>query len=513
MVSEILRTELIEVREYQLNIANTALKGNTLVVLPTGTGKTIIAVIVAANRLMKFPESKVLMLAPTRPLVLQHTETFRKLMKIDRNRIVDVTGKISKEDRKFIYKFAKIIVATPQTIQNDLEDGTLNLSDFSLVVFDEAHRCVKEYAYTYIAKKYLEQAKNPLILALTASPGSERERIEEIKNHLNIEYIEIRSEYDRDIRPYIKKVDKIFVSVELPNELKRAREEIEKVRKELIKDLINLGIINDENIKKKDLIQIYQNFLERSDILNRNVFRNILFKLLQLIKVEYLLELLETQSSSYFLEYLEKMKNSNKFYERILANDPRIKIAESIVKDFMNKKLPHPKMEKLEEILKILISSNPQVKIIVFANYRATIEFIYEELKSKGFKVAKLVGQASRGKYEGMSQKEQEKVIKEFAAGLYNILICSSVGEEGLDIPKTDYAIFYEPVPSEIRSIQRRGRVGRQEHGKVIFLITKDTRDEAYYWAAFHKEKRMRKLINEIKKELLQTNDTKIDSQ
>jgi len=260
-------------------------------------------------------------------------------------------------------------------------------------------------------------------------------------------------------------------------------------------------------------LQTYQNFLEKADILNKNVFKNILFKLLQLIKVEYLLELLETQSSAYFLEYLERMKNSNKFYEKILVNDPRIKIAESIVREFMNKKLPHPKMEKLEEILKILISSNPQVKIIIFANYRATIEFIYEELKSKGFKVAKLVGQASRGKYEGMSQKEQERVIKQFALGVYNILICSSVGEEGLDIPKTDYAIFYEPVPSEIRSIQRRGRVGRQEHGKVIFLITKDTRDEAYYWAAFHKERRMRKLINEIRKELLQANDTKINSQ
>ncbi|MEM5820908.1 MAG: DEAD/DEAH box helicase [Candidatus Aenigmatarchaeota archaeon] len=506
MVSELLRTELIEIREYQINIANTALKGNTLVILPTGTGKTIIAIIVAANRLLKYPESKVLMLAPTRPLVIQHTNTFRKLMKVDSNRIVDITGKIPKEDRKFLYKFAKVMIATPQTIQNDLEDNTLNLSDFSLVVFDEAHRCVKEYAYTYIAKKYLEQSKYPLILALTASPGSERERIEEIKNHLNIQYIEIRSEYDPDIRPYIKKVDKIFVSVELPEEIKKARDEIEKVRNELIKDLINLGILPNENIKKKELLKIYENFLEKSDILNKNVFKNILFKLLQLIKVEYLLELLETQSSTYFLDYLEKLKTSNKYYERALANDLRIKIAESIVKNFIEKKLPHPKMEKLEEILKLLISSNPNVKIIVFANYRATIEFIYNELKSKGFKVAKLVGQASKDKYEGMSQKEQEAVIRNFANGVYNILICSSVGEEGLDIPKTDYAIFYEPVPSEIRAIQRRGRVGRQEHGKVIFLITKDTRDEAYYWSAFHKERRMRKIISEIRKELLGIN-------
>ncbi|MEM5843221.1 MAG: DEAD/DEAH box helicase [Candidatus Aenigmatarchaeota archaeon] len=502
MVSELLRNELIELREYQINIANTAIKGNTLVILPTGTGKTIIAIIVASNRLMKFPDSRVLILAPTRPLVLQHANTFRKLFKIDKSRIVDITGKISKEDRKFLYKYAKIIVATPQTIQNDLEQGILTLNDFSLVVFDEAHRCVKEYSYTYIAKKYLEQSKYPLILALTASPGSEKERIEEIKNHLKIEYIEIRSEYDRDIKPYIKKIEKIFVEVELPKEIKRAIEEIEKVRRDLIKDLINLGILNTTEISKKEMIKIYEEFVAKSEMLNKKVFSNILFKLLQLIKVEYLLELLETQSSTYFLDYLEKLKNSKKIYEKMLVSDLRIKIAESIVKEFIEKTQAHPKLEKLEEIISFLIQKNPNVKIIVFANYRATVEFIYKELKDKGIKITKLVGQAKRDKYDGMSQKEQAEVIKDFANGIYNVLVCSSVGEEGLDIPKTDYAIFYEPVPSEIRAIQRRGRVGRQEHGKVIILITKNTRDEAYYWAAFHKEKRMRKIIYDIKKEL-----------
>jgi ERCC4-related helicase len=155
----------------------------------------------------------------------------------------------------------------------------------------------------------------------------------------------------------------------------------------------------------------------------------------------------------------------------------------------------------LEEILEYLINKNPNIKIIVFANYRSTIEFLYNKLKQK-FRVAKLVGQATKENSAGMSQKEQERVIKAFSAGIYNVLICSSVGEEGLDIPKTDYAIFYEPVPSEIRAIQRRGRVGRQTTGKVVILITKDTRDEAYYWAAFHKERKMRRIISDLKKEI-----------
>ena len=78
----------------------------------------------------------------------------------------------------------------------------------------------------------------------------------------------------------------------------------------------------------------------------------------------------------------------------------------------------------------------------------------------------------------------------------------TSISEEGLDLPKVDYAIFYEAVPSEIRAIQRRGRVGRQSTGKIIFLLTKGTRDESYYWSAFHKEKRMKSILYNIKKRL-----------
>lgn len=499
---ELLRKELIEPREYQINIANTAIKGNTLVILPTGTGKTIIAIIVTANRLSKYPESKVMMLAPTRPLVLQHEKTFKKLFKIDSNRIVAITGKIPREERKFLYKFAKIIVATPQTIQNDLESNILNLSDFSLVIFDEAHRCVKEYAYTYVAEKYLEQSKFPLILALTASPGSEEERIEEIKNRLKIQFIEIRTEKDEDIRKYIKKIEYVYVYVDLPEEIKRAKENIEKVRNEIIDGLIKNGVLSSKEVKKKELIKLYENLLENEEnFYNKQVFSSILLKVLQLIKIEYLLELLETQSLLAFLEYLDKLKQSKKVYEKALVNDIRIRISESIVRNFLEKEFVHPKIQKLEEIISYLVNQNPNVKIIVFANYRSTIEFIYKKLKER-FKVAKLVGQASKEFSEGMTQKEQEEVIKAFANGIYNVLICSSVGEEGLDIPKTDYAIFYEPVPSEIRTIQRRGRVGRQTSGKVIILITKGTRDEAYYWAAFHKERKMRRIIYDIKKEL-----------
>ena len=83
-------------------------------------------------------------------------------------------------------------------------------------------------------------------------------------------------------------------------------------------------------------------------------------------------------------------------------------------------------------------------------------------------------------------------MVEKFKKGEYNVLVATSVAEEGLDIPATDMVIFYEPVPSEIRSIQRRGRTGRARIGKVVILTIKGTRDIAYLWSSRNKEKKMK---------------------
>jgi Fanconi anemia group M protein len=193
---DLLRTDLIQPREYQLKIAETASTKNTLVVLPTGTGKTIISLLVGVQRLEKYPDSKILIASPTRPLSAQHKKTFENFTRINPEEIVLITGRINPEKRKEMYKKARVIAATPQCIQNDLKNGRLTLENFSFITFDESHRAVKDYAYTYVARKYMEQAKNPLILALTASPGGSFEKIEEIKKNLFIEAVEIRTELD-----------------------------------------------------------------------------------------------------------------------------------------------------------------------------------------------------------------------------------------------------------------------------------------------------------------------------
>ncbi|MBN2110348.1 MAG: Hef nuclease, partial [Methanosarcinaceae archaeon] len=156
----------------------------------------------------------------------------------------------------------------------------------------------------------------------------------------------------------------------------------------------------------------------------------------------------------------------------------------------------HPKMEHVKQIVLEQLENKPESRVIVFANYRDTAEMVTAALaETEGIRPVRFVGQASRYRDKGLSQKQQVEIINRFKAGEYNTLVATSVAEEGLDIPSTDLVLFYEPVPSEIRSIQRKGRTGRKHEGRVVVLVTRGTRDEGYYWSSLSKERKMQKNV------------------
>jgi len=92
-------------------------------------------------------------------------------------------------------------------------------------------------------------------------------------------------------------------------------------------------------------------------------------------------------------------------------------------------------------------------------------------------------------------------MIEKFKTGEINVLVATSIAEEGLDIPEVNEVIFYEPIPSAIRKIQRTGRTARLSKGKLKILVTKKTMDEIFHYVAQSKEKNMRSAIDTIKKE------------
>ena len=490
--SPLVKPQSIQAREYQINILRTAAENNTLVVLPTGLGKTAIAVMLAAQRMEKFPDSKILIVAPTRPLCEQHRKSFSDALEISEKKIVLLTGKISPSAREEVYEKAKIISATPQTIQNDLKTGKLNLKDFSLLVVDEVHKAVKGYAYPFVCKIYKEQAANMRILGLTASPGADEEKIKSICENIFATAVEIRSEEDADVAQYVEQKNLVQVRVELPQKMKYVQSSLRMCLRETLEKLKKYKV---HAYSKKDLL--FAQVRAQRNLHSNPMNFQIISLIAEAMKVWHALELIETQSLGATKKYFDEMrKKSDKASIRLSQSAPFQNAVRNVEELFLSGE-EHPKISALKEIVSAEMKENKNVKIIVFSHYRENISRLQEILKNV-CKPVSLIGQSGE---KGLSQKEQIDTIKDYEAGIYNCLITSPIGEEGLHIASADIAIFYEPIASEIRTIQRRGRVGRTKLGKIIFLITKDTRDESNFYTAKRKEIKMKEILRNMKQE------------
>ncbi|WNY26488.1 DEAD/DEAH box helicase [Methanolapillus ohkumae] len=492
----------VEQRLYQLNIASCCTQKNSLVVLPTSLGKTVVALLIMVARLER-AGGKLLLLSPTKPLVEQHFSFFSRVLKLDSDQIVMFTGSVSPEKRGEFWENATVIISTPQVIENDLLGHRIQLDDVSCVVFDEAHRTVGDYAYTYIAEKYQQDAKTPLILGITASPGSEDEKISDVCQALGIENVIVKTENDADIRPYVHKKEVEWLMLSLPKDMEEIEVALKKVLDDRLQKLSEFGFpLSAKYVSKKELLTLQKTLSGemKSGGADSNVYSAISV-LAEIMKIEHAVGLIETQGTKPLLAYLKKLEidasasGSSKAGKR-LVNDLYFRQALSLAQ---NSEAEHPKFYTVRKIVQDQLTEFPDSKIIVFTNFRDTANTVLEALSElPGVFPVRFVGQGSRTGDKGLTQKQQTEILNQFRNGDFNVLIATSVAEEGLDIPATDLVVFYEPIPSEIRSIQRKGRTGRFQSGRVIVLVTKGTRDEAYRWSSQNKEKKMLSVMKNL---------------
>lgn len=397
-----------------------------------------------------------------------------------------------------------MIFATPQVVEYDLVAGRLSLGDFSLLVFDEAHRAVGDYPYGFVAERYMRAAKNPLILALTASPGAEAGRIEEVKRNLFIGQVEIRTERDADVHPYVQPTEIEWHRLELPRAFIDVKKLLEEQLREQLTVLKKYGFITSvQGVGKRDLLEVQRKIREVVHGLGPSAPENLYVGLIAqaaAMRLCHAVELLETQGLAALERYLARLLRRARMPGagralKILANDPRTWRAFRTAQG-LREKMEHPKIAEAIEVVRGQFVRKPNSRVIIFAHYRDSVERLVDVLsKLSGVRPVKFIGQAARESESGMSQREQARILEKFRAGDYNVLISTAVGEEGLDIPSVELVLFYEAVPSEIRFIQRRGRTGRIRPGRVIVLLAKGTRDEAFYWSAVRKEQRMREAL------------------
>ena len=403
-----------------------------------------------------------------------------------------------------------------------------------MIVFDECHHGVGAYSYVYLASRYVKESNYNLILGLTASPGSDKTKIKEVCENLYIQNVVVKTENDRDVKPYFNPVEIDWVRIKMSEELDKINKSLEKALKIRLKTLKNMGIIKTISVTKVDILKTrgrIQAEIARTTNPKKELFQAISI-LSAVINIQHAQELVETQGVHPFNKYIVRLRKKKTKASRSLMNDPNFSRAVRLAHNAEKNGWEHPKLRALAEILKKELGTGDgqttlqttrygdkkdkkTSKIIVFTQFRDTLEMIHQKLESEGIKSVKFFGQATKDGEKGLSQKEQKEIIKSFRMGEYDVLISTSVAEEGIDIPAVDLVVLYEPVPSEVRMIQRRGRTGRKRTGRVKVLITNGTRDEGYYWSSVRKEDSMKNQLidSEVLKELNESAVARMDNE
>ena len=505
----------IEPRGYQNEILKTCIEKNCLIVLPTGLGKTLVALMLTIERMKAFPGEKTLFLAPTKPLAEQHLKYFKKHLPELFGEMQLFTGIVNSGNRKKIWQTADIIFSTPQCIANDLRKRMYNLKEVCLLIEDEAHRCIKNYDYNYIAQEYKKQAIHPRIIGLTASPGSEKSKIKDICKNLFIEEVELRGRDSSGVKEYLHELEFEKIMLDFPPEFEEMRKVLLNLFEQYVVELRTRRVLFG-SASKTELINLQKKI---SATITRN-YKNFNYMLgasacAQAIKLQHALELLETQTLEGFNKYMKSLfeqasKKQSKGVVKLVSK-PEFNFVFMQSNELLSKKKEHPKIQKLIEIIVDEKQKNKKMKMIVFTQFRETALNISKKINEiKGIKSKIFIGQAKK-EGGGLNQKEQKKIIEEFSEGKIDILCATCIAEEGLDIPEVNIVVFYEPVPSAIRAIQRAGRTARLMKGKLIMLKTKKTRDEAFFYVSKSREKKMKIAIESIKEDMAKEN--KIETQ
>ena len=412
-----------------------------------------------------------------------------------------LTGESPPSVRITAFEGSQLVFATPEVIRNDVLSERYSLSEVCLIVFDEAHRCVRDYAYSEVAENYKRQASNPLILGLTASPSARKERVQEICDKLAITNVEMRNEEDEDVVQYVNDVAINWERVPLPP----AYKDISKILR---------GAMEERTDKLRAMHQLptgvranKRMLLELGEKLRKSLRRGgsgalygAVILQAQAMSLSHAIDVLETQGLHNLTRYLAKLETASSKSGKNLSRDTKILEARRLA--FSMEEREHPKQRKLRELVEAEMKANKDSKIIVFTQYRDTVETLVERLnKLDGVSAVRFVGQATRDTDDvGLSQSEQMSILEDFRQGRHNLLVTTSIGEEGLHVPDVDHVIFYEAVPSEIRLIQRRGRTGRTRQGKMTVLMSEGTIDEAYYWTSQKREQQMHRFLQTVKK-------------
>ncbi|KAK9095964.1 hypothetical protein Sjap_021461 [Stephania japonica] len=449
----------IPLRDYQLSITRTALFSNTLVALPTGLGKTLIAAVVMYNYFRWFPSGKIVFTAPSRPLVMQQIEACHNIVGIPQDWTIDMTGQINPSNRARFWETKRVFFVTPQVLEKDIQSGTCIVKQLVCLVIDEAHRALGNYSYCVAVRELLAVPVQLRILALTATPGSKQQTIQTIINNLCISKLEYRNESDHDVSRYVHDRKLELIQVPMGKDAVEINNLLLQVIKPFVSRLCAFGLLHNRDFQT----------LSPCDLLNsRDKFRQV--PPLELPHIRY------GEIEGYFgvlitLYHIRKLLSSHGIRPAYEMLEEKLQQGESSFYDFENYK-----RMGFSRYLRFLFTqipfpetNNPKSSRVHLSKSRDIMDSLANIEDS--VKATEFIGQSSGKALKGQTQKVQQAVLQKFRAGGYNVIVATSIGEEGLDIMEVDLVICFDANVSPLRMIQRMGRTGRKHDGRVDILV------------------------------------------
>ncbi|KAL1428097.1 hypothetical protein MTO96_016990 [Rhipicephalus appendiculatus] len=512
------------VRSYQFNIVQSALFKNTMVILPTGLGKTFIAAVVMYNFYRWYPTGKIVFMAPTRPLVAQQIEACYNIMGIPLEDTMEMTGTVPAGQRAQGWRERRVFFLTPQVMMNDLLRNALRPQDVKCLVIDEAHKALGSYSYCQVVKEILKDNNQFRILALSATPGTDVKAVRNVLANLMISHVELRTEDSLDIQAFTQKRTIEKVVVPLGEEIGELKNKFLGVIRMYLDRLDRSGAIprvNPESLGKYRMLLLKEGFQQNppSRLSSREVGQlQGYFSLL--ISLYHAYELLLAHGMQPFFYFLKGIVDGEKSQPRVRYElmhngdfedlykhlEQRLGISEASANDTLHPTaaaaassfraahvVGHPKLAKLEEIIlehfRKFAGNEGGTRVMVFSQYRDSVKEITVQLNRHQplVKAMNFVGQRA-GTAKGFSQKEQLLVVKKFREGGYNVLVSTCVGEEGLDIGEIDLIVCFDAPKSPIRLVQRMGRTGRKREGRIVVLLTEGREEQAYKESNYKKQ-------------------------
>jgi ATP-dependent DNA helicase MPH1 len=509
-------TNLGTIRDYQYNIVQRGLFHNLLVALPTGLGKTFIAATIMLNWFRWTADSQIVFVAPTKPLVSQQVEACFNIVGIPRSQTTMLTGNVQPAVRAEEWQSKRVLFMTPQTLIHDLKSGICDPKKLILLVVDEAHRATGNYAYVEVVRFLRRFNSSFRVLALTATPGSSVEAVQNVIDGLDIARVEIRTEESLDIRQFVQTRNIEIELFENSEELSMSLELFSKALQPVLNQLVSLNAYwgrDPSNLTAYGLTKARQQWMG-SDAAKKGGFAlkgkaNAIFNVLA--SLAHAIELLKFHGIGSFYRNILNFRSgttdgtNNGKYAKQIATDEHFTKLMNRLQGWVNNPdfVGHPKLSYLKTVVlnhfmdagegQGIAAGRPpsDTRIMIFVHYRDSAEEVTRVLKRHEPMIRPhvFVGQTGAKASEGMDQKTQLEVIEKFKKGTYNTIVATSIGEEGLDIGEVDLIVCYDSSSSPIRMLQRMGRTGRKRAGNIVLLLMKGKEEDSYIRAKDNYEK------------------------